>query len=77
MLTAVPHGWPVRLIECPPGLFSYDGEIGFKSEYFTNDPERMEVFFAESGEVFWGFATDKASRARLIVQPCVLERRET
>lgn len=72
-LRVIPKGWPVKLGECPPGLFSFTGDIGFKSEYFTDDPEKIEVFCAESGECFWGGVTSKQARMELMVQPVVLE----
>lgn len=72
-LQLVPHGWPRKLIECPAGLFSYAGDIGFKSEYHANDPEKVEVFCAESGECFWGGTADKNARAALVVQPVILQ----
>lgn len=72
-LQIIPHGWPCKLIDCPPGLFSYTGDIGFKSEYFNSDPEKIEVFCAESGECFWGGTNDKNARAALVVQPVILQ----
>ena len=64
----------MRLIDFPGGLFAFEGDIGFKSEYYTNDPEKMEVFCAESGEVFWGGTSNWTVRAELMVQPVVLQR---
>lgn len=72
-LTLVPKGWPCKLIDCPPGLFSFTGDIGFKSEYSTNEPNSMEVFCADSGEAFWGGTSDKDVRASLMVQPLIME----
>jgi len=73
VLQIIPHGWPCRLLECPPGLFSYQGTTGFKSEYFASDQENMEVFCVESGECFWGGVSTKQARADLIVNPLSLE----
>jgi len=77
ILQIIPHGWPRKLINCPPGLFSFNGNIGFKSEYYDGDPEKIEVFCADTGECFWGGTSDKIDRAALIVQPVVLQFTET
>lgn len=41
-----PDGWPVKLKDCPPGFFIYEGQLCFKSEY-----EESEVFNS-AGEYF-------------------------
>lgn len=60
---------PCRLVDCPPGLFMYNGTLGFKSEYFASTPIKMEVFCVESGEFFWGGTSDFLIRAHLLVTP--------
>lgn len=67
-LNIVPHGFPCCLIECPPGLFLFDGTLGFRTEYGT-----MDSYVVESGEAFWGGASDDGARAKLLVQPCIVE----
>ena len=79
-LTLVPHGWPCKLVDCPPGLFSCENGaiigIGFKSEYYQNEVVKMGVYCVDSGECFWGGAANAQERGNLIVQPVVLEWRE-
>jgi len=58
----------VRLIDCPPGLFVFNGSYGFRSEYGP------DAYCLESGEYFWGGVSgDKAKRAELLVEPLALE----
>lgn len=59
----------VSLLDCPPGLFVFEGEIGFKAEYHSNLPDRMEVYCVSSGEEFWGDTTCWWDRALLHVYP--------
>lgn len=75
----------VTLAECPPGLFRFDGGIGFKSEYgameLATPPEtpgpqmrwsvgnRADAYCAGSGEYFWGGATTREERDALLVEP--------
>lgn len=75
----------VTLAACPPGLFAFNGNIGFKSEYgsmetvgpvnIPGDQVRWRVgngpdaYVADSGEYFWGGAKTKADRDTLIVRP--------
>jgi hypothetical protein len=44
---------PCRLDECPPGLFLFEGTLGFKSEYADVDGG-LDVYCCDSGEYFWG-----------------------
>lgn len=60
-----PEGWPCHLQECPPGLFMFQGALGFRSEYPIEPP-----YVVESGEVFWGGTRNDMDRALLTVQPC-------
>ena len=45
-----PAGFPCKIEECPPGMFLYENQICFKSEYKTNAGE-MELY-CDSGEAF-------------------------
>lgn len=63
-LIAKPNGWPCTLEECPPGLFVYEDEICFKSEYI-NEIGKIEAF-CESGEYF-------CKEANITVQPVIVE----
>ena len=60
------------LEECPPGLFLFDGILGFKTEY-SMELGRLEcypqAFVVASGEVFWGGARSHEERSKLMVQP--------
>jgi len=58
-----------KLIDCPGGPFLFHGTIGFKTEYYTSDPVKMEVFCLQSGEYFWGGTDNTEARAALIVTP--------
>ena len=76
---------PVRLADCPPGLFSFRGAIGFKTEYRGMDTvgptdvpgsqirwavgRHSEVYVVESGEAFWGGTSRKDDREELMVTP--------
>jgi hypothetical protein len=63
----------VELRDCPPGLFWFNGTLGFKSEYTTTleNPRRYQcdAYVVESGEYFWGGAKNTAERAKLMVHP--------
>jgi hypothetical protein len=61
----------VSLAECPPGLFLFDGNYGFKTEY--SDDNGPEAYCLGSGEYFSGGTNgDKAKRRTLLVMPCEL-----
>jgi len=61
---------PVFLGDLRPGLFVDEkGFVGFKSEYYVNDPERMEVFCADTGEAYWGGTSSARDRAAILVYP--------
>lgn len=72
-----PDGMPCTLLECPPGLFLFgpmnDLHLGLKTEYGASNPHNLEVYVAESGEVFWGGTDSKKDRADLIVIPAVAD----
>ncbi len=66
----VPHGFQVRLDDCPPGLFIYHGKhLGMMTEYHT-DAGLPVAYIVASGESYCGLATD-------VVQPCVIEESES
>ncbi len=56
------------LAECPPGLFLFNGYLGFKSEYHTKAGQ-PDAYCVESGEYFWGGAKGIEARAALLVTP--------
>lgn len=64
----VPNGWPIRLCDCPPGLFEFNGNFHLKTEYGLT-----EVYVCDSGEVFWGGTDTPEERAKLIVVPARIE----
>lgn len=73
-------GEPVTLAECPPGLFLWNGTLGFKSEYGAMEPigsnfktwkvgSRADAYCADSGEYFWGGTSNHADRDKVLVVP--------
>lgn len=36
-LRLLPEGWPCKLIDCPPGLFVYNGQVCCKTKYGENE----------------------------------------
>lgn len=77
-LRIVPCDMPTSLVDCPPGLFLFgfekgDAFVGFKSEYGAHNPHDMEVYCADSGELFWGGTNSKSVRGDLRVMPAKLE----
>jgi hypothetical protein len=65
---AIPVSEAVRLRDCPPGLFRYNGALGLKTDY--RDTERhSEAYVAVNGEAFWGGAKTKDEREELLVEP--------
>jgi hypothetical protein len=62
----------VSLADCPPGLFRWNGELCFKSEYRTtreNGTSVCDAYVVASGEYFWGGTSTDAQREALKVQP--------
>ena len=70
----------VTLAECPPGLFFWNGTLGFKSEYGAMEPtgsnfktwkvgNRADAYCADSGEYFWGGTSNHEDRAKVLVMP--------
>ncbi|TWB58710.1 hypothetical protein [Nitrospirillum viridazoti] len=64
----------VTLADCPPGLFLFQGYLGFKSEYSichaeTKLPLGPEAYVVASGEIFWGGASSHEARKALLVIP--------
>ncbi len=77
-LRVVPCDMPMPLVDCPPGLFLFGIEkeeptVGIKTEYWTHDPQNLEVYCVESGEYFWGGVDSKVVRGALLVVPARLE----
>lgn len=70
ILVLKPEGWSCSLDECPSGLFLYNDNVCFKTEYHTTDG--LVEAYCESGEVFVGGVSSK-ERDNLIVQPLVSE----
>ncbi len=64
---------PVRLANCPVGLFVHEGELCLKTEY-TNRTHRVEAYIVSSGEFFSGPAPQTAaSQLDTLVIPLPLE----
>jgi hypothetical protein len=62
----------VTLADCPPGLFRFNGELCFKSEYRTsreNGTSVCDAYVVASGEYFWGGTSVDSQREALKVQP--------
>lgn len=88
----MPHGWPCRLSDCPPGLFgavkSYGadgtGSIGVKTAYGRSGaadadgkaPWWTDAYLIEGGDSWRGGANTDEERESLLVQPLVVEWRE-
>jgi hypothetical protein len=62
------YNMAVPFHECPPGLFSFKGGLGFKTEYGAD-----EAYVVASGERFWGGASTKEERLNLKVIPISME----
>ena len=60
-------GWFMALADCPAGLFFFDGELCFKTEY--SDKNGAEAYVVASGEYFWGGTDNAEKRAALQVIP--------
>lgn len=63
----------VRLEDCPPGLFWFNGSLCFRTEYsttITSTPApQPDAYVVASGEYFWGGAKSSEARSELMVQP--------
>lgn len=70
----------VTLAECPPGLFLWNGSLGFKSECGAMEPvgdnfkffmvgNTPDAYCADTGEVFWGGTSNHKDRSRVLVRP--------
>lgn len=69
--TIVPDGWPIRLRDCPPGLFEFNNGFHLKTEYGPT-----EAYVCDSGECFWGGTDNAEDRDNLMVIPARIEVRE-
>jgi hypothetical protein len=59
----------VTLAICPPGLFLFGDNYGFRTEYTDeNGPEAYCI----TGEYFWGGAKNSKDRSLLTVNPCII-----
>ena len=70
------YGKPCTLADCPPGLFLFDGNLCFKTEYdILIDPMKCtpHAFVLASGEMFWGGVKTHEERRNLMVQPLIFE----
>lgn len=65
-----PDGFECSFGECPPGLFLYDKNVFFKSEYTTNG--RPDAY-CDSGEYFCAGKPNPEDISALIVQPLLWE----
>jgi hypothetical protein len=74
-LVVKPACWPCTLLECPPGLFLFNNELCFKSEYalFDNEGNKLSDIevYCDNGEAFWGGVKTHEEKEKLIVQPLV------
>lgn len=68
----VQRWWECTLGQCPPGLFLYGDDFGFKTEY--NDANGPEAYVVASGEYFWGGTDDKEVRRNLKVTPVIINK---
>lgn len=65
----VENGEPCAFVDCPPGLFRWNGLLCFKSEYSTKAGQ-PDAYCVDSGEYFWGGTNgDLEKRCALIVTP--------
>lgn len=67
-LVIVPNGWPCSLAKCPPGFFTHEEDLCFKSSYRTNGHNDA---YLDDGSEFWGGGDSPKNRDKLIVQPVV------
>jgi len=65
ILKLIPDGWRCTFAECPPGFFTIEDHLFFKSDYYTNNyPDA----FNEGGSVLSLGITKEAIQS-VIVQP--------
>lgn len=67
-IKVLPCDFPCRFVECPPGLFYFQDDLYFKSEYGEYDG-----YCVSSGEKFWGGTKTIGALCELIVTPCTYE----
>jgi len=85
-LTLIPDGWPCDLSECPPGLFLFEDNVCFKTEYGAM--ETVGPVNVPGNEIRWtcGSRADAynsagehfcvgtpESRERVMVQPLIAQ----
>ena len=61
-----PKGFPCKLRDCKPGLFLYERDVCFRSDY-------NEFYIIGSGETFWAGTASEEQRGDLTVQPMIYE----
>lgn len=79
----------LSLMDCPPGLFLFNGTLAFKTEYGASIGKDVgggkvewtvthwpEAYVVASGEFFWGGAKSHEERAKLLVEPVDADRLE-
>lgn len=62
----------MKLMDCPVGLFKYEGYLALKTEYALGNNDKGYApmcYIVESGEVFWGGANDYKELCELEVDP--------
>lgn len=68
----------IKLNDCSPGLFLFNGSLCFKSEYTSTleNPRRYQcdAYVASSGEYFHGGAKSTEERGNLMVLPVSADR---
>lgn len=63
----------VTLVNCPIGLFMYEGTLCLKTEYGNNEG-RIDAYIVSSGEFFWGEHPQTiANQRKQLVTPCTVE----
>lgn len=61
---------PCTLLECPPGLFIHNGELGLKLSDYSHLADRMEAYIVATGERFTAGEDYSWATAEVDVQPC-------
>lgn len=66
----------VKLSDCPPGLFIFEGTLCFKSEYHSTNEHtgfsKTDAYVVDGGEYFWGGASHEKNREDLMVTPVAI-----
>lgn len=70
-----PKNKPVRLRNCPVGLFIFINKSGNKILCHANNYNKY--YIVDSGEVFWGGTHRAEDRESLMVYPCKIKVKES